>query len=161
MQSEPSPSNTITRRSGHPSARPSPRVDAPPMNPTQETERSSGAMARQAGAVVIVGMQIAVPRAAAMTRSTSSGFMGVSNGSLPGSLDSARGKTDEDSGRASPLPAQAVVVGNVLDVVRPLQARVRHTEEIEERLGVAHHGVPRLARVLVRLPTEQPDHVED
>src|SRR5207247_2512100 len=80
MQREPSPSRTITRRSGQPRARPSPSVDAPPMKPTQETERSSGAMSRQPGAVVMVWMQMALPRAAAMTRSTSSGFMGSPSG---------------------------------------------------------------------------------
>ena len=48
------------------------------MKPTQVTERSSGAMVRQAGAVVMVGTQIASPRWAAITRSTSSGFIAIS-----------------------------------------------------------------------------------
>ena len=47
------------------------------MNPTQPMDRSSGAMVRHEGDVVMVGMQIAVPRLAAMTFSTSSGFMAV------------------------------------------------------------------------------------
>jgi len=34
------------------------------MNPTQPTERSSGAIWRHAGPVVMVGTQIALPRAA-------------------------------------------------------------------------------------------------
>src|SRR5262249_59912357 len=98
MQSEQSPSNTITRRSGHPSARPRPSVDAPPMKPTQETDRSSGAIVRHAGAVVMVGMQIAVPRAAAIILSTSSGFIDVS-------MALARGEPDEQGGGATALPA--------------------------------------------------------
>jgi hypothetical protein len=46
------------------------------MNPTQATERSSAAILRHAGAVVMVGMQMAVPRASAITRSAASGFIG-------------------------------------------------------------------------------------
>ncbi len=38
-------------------------AEAPPMKPTQPTERSSGAILRQAGPVVMVGTQMAVPRA--------------------------------------------------------------------------------------------------
>ena len=38
-----------------------------PMKPTQPTERSSGAMVRHAGEVVMVGTQMASPRAAATT----------------------------------------------------------------------------------------------
>src|SRR5206468_611293 len=43
MRSEPSPSKTITRRSGRASASPSPSDEAPPMKPTHVTEGSSGA----------------------------------------------------------------------------------------------------------------------
>jgi hypothetical protein len=47
------------------------------MKPVQPTERSSGAIVRQAGEVVMVGTQIASPRAAAIARRTSSGFMAI------------------------------------------------------------------------------------
>src|SRR5262249_2157324 len=156
MQSDPSPSNTITRRSGHPSASPSPSVDAPPMNPTHAIDRSSGAIVRQAGAVVMVGMQMAVPRLAAMILSTSSGFIGSVMRSLL-----ARGEPDEHGGGTATLTAFLVVLGNARDVVRALEPRVRHTEQIEQRLGIAHHRVPGLPWVLVALAAQQPDHVED
>src|SRR5439155_3032357 len=68
----------------------------------------------------------------------------------------ARREADADGGGTAALPAQAVVVGDELDVVGPLQSRVRHAEEIEQRLGVADHAVPRLARVPVLLAAEQP-----
>ena len=48
------------------------------MKPTQPTDRSSGAILRQAGAVVMVGTQMAVPRAAmpgAVSRLIVSGFI--------------------------------------------------------------------------------------
>ena len=54
MQSDPSPSNTMTRRSGFPSASPSPSVDAPPMKPMQPIDRSSGAIVRHEGALSLV-----------------------------------------------------------------------------------------------------------
>ena len=47
------------------------------MKPTQPIERSSGARERQAGEVVIVGTQIASPRAAAIARRISSGFIAI------------------------------------------------------------------------------------
>jgi len=47
------------------------------MKPTQPIERSSGARVRQAGEVVIVGTQIALPRAAAIARRMSSGLMAI------------------------------------------------------------------------------------
>jgi hypothetical protein len=47
------------------------------MKPAQVADRSSGAMVRQAGAVVMVGMQTAVPRFAAISVSTSSGFIAI------------------------------------------------------------------------------------
>jgi hypothetical protein len=67
ISSEPSPSKTTTRRSGRARARPSPSDEAPPMKPTQPTDRSSGAMLRHAGDVVIVGTQMASPRSPAMS----------------------------------------------------------------------------------------------
>ena len=77
IKSEPSPSKTITRRLGIASASPRPSDEAPPMKPTQPIERSSGARERQAGEVVIVGTQIASPRAAAIARRISSGFIAI------------------------------------------------------------------------------------
>jgi len=65
------------RRFGIASASPSPSDEAPPMKPTQPIDRSSGAMVRQAGEVVMVGTQIALPRAPAIARSTSSGLMAI------------------------------------------------------------------------------------
>ena len=47
------------------------------MKPTQPIERSSGASVRQAGDVVIVGTQIALPRAAAIALRMSSGLMAI------------------------------------------------------------------------------------
>ncbi len=55
------------------------------MKPTHPTDRSSGAMVRQAGEVVMVGTQMALPRPAAMTRSTSSGFMGFFSAAISSS----------------------------------------------------------------------------
>src|SRR6185503_8443931 len=108
MSSEPSPSNTITRRSGRASARPRPSDEAPPMKPTQPTDRSSGASSRHAGDVVIVGTQMALPRAAWMIFRTSSGFIAMSDGLQP----------DQHGGGTAALPAQAVVLGDEMDVVR-------------------------------------------
>ena len=48
------------------------------MKPTQVTDRSLGAMLRQAGAVVMVGTTMASPRSAAIMRRTSSGFSIIS-----------------------------------------------------------------------------------
>src|SRR5687768_2399667 len=114
ISSEPSPSNTITRRSGRASARPRPSDEAPPMKPTQPTDRSSGASSRQAGDVVMVGTQIALPRPPWITFRTSSGFIAMSDGLQP----------DQHGGGATPLPAQAVVLGDQVDVVGPFHASV-------------------------------------
>src|SRR5262245_48194274 len=121
------------------------------MKPTQPMERSSGAMVRQAGAVVMVGTQMASPRAAAIARRTSSGFMAMSDG-----LNS-----DQDRRRAAALPAQPVVLGNQVDVVRALDAGMGDAEGVEQWLAVAHHGVTGLVEVLVPFTTEQADHIED
>jgi hypothetical protein len=68
------------------------------MKPTQDTDRSSGAMVRQAGAVVMVGTQMALPRSAAMARSTSSGFMGF----FSAAISSSPGRRARRQGRAVP-----------------------------------------------------------
>src|SRR5215510_14574242 len=150
IRSEPSPSNTITRRSGRASARPAPIADAPPMKPTQPTERSSAAMSRHAGDVVMVGMQMALPRAAWIAFSASSGLMAMSD----------RLEPDQHRRRTLALAAQPVVLGNEVHVVGALQRRVGHAEGVEQRLGEADHRVARLARRLVLLAAQQPDHVE-
>src|SRR5499426_4630672 len=150
IRSEPSPSNTITRRSGRASASPAPMADAPPMKPMQPTERSSGAMSRHAGEVVMVGMQMALPRAAWIAFSASSGLMAMSDRLQP----------DQHRRWALALAAQPVILGNEVHVVRTLQRRVRDAEGVEQWLGEADHRVARFTRGLVLLAAEQPDHVE-
>src|SRR5262245_42233180 len=149
MSSEPSPSKTITRRSGRARARPSPMDEAPPMKPVQVTERSPGARARQAGAGVMVGTQMASPRAAMMIFSTSSGFMAMS----------ARLQADQHGGGAPPLAAQAVVLGNEVDVVGSLHERMRHAKGVEKGFAVANHRVERIPGGLVLHAAGEPDHV--
>src|SRR5215467_2902780 len=106
----------------------------------------------------MVGTQMAVPRASAMIFSTSSGFMGslISRFSV-----SDRGQADENGGGTAALATQAVVCGNVVDVVGPFEARVRHAEHVEQRLAEANHGLARLERILVLLAAQEADHVED
>src|SRR5204862_157423 len=67
-------------------------LGAPPMKPTHPTDWSSGASVRHAGAVVIVGTHSASPRAAAIARSASSGFMAITR----------------SPGRRAPRPAPGV-----------------------------------------------------
>src|SRR5581483_5117776 len=121
ISSEPSPSNTSTRRSGRASARPSPSDDAPPMKPTQATDRLSGAIVRQAGAVVMVGTQMALPAAAAMARSASSGLIATSD----------RLQAHQHRRRPAPLAAQAEVPGDQGEVLGPLQPGVGDPEGIQ------------------------------
>ena len=64
ISSEPSPSKTSIPALGTGQGQPAPIAEAPPMNPMQPTERSSGAISRHAGEVVMVGTQMALPRAA-------------------------------------------------------------------------------------------------
>ncbi len=99
----------------------------------------------------MVGTQMAVPRAAVIRFRISSGFIGHARGL----------QADEHRGRALALAAQPVVLGDQVHVVRPFQPRVRHAEDVEQRLGEADHGVPRVLRVLVLLAAQQTDHVED
>src|SRR5262245_50691508 len=120
------------------------------MKPTQPAERSSGAISRQAGDVVMVGTQIALPRLSAITFRTS--WASWPSGGL---------QADQDGRGAFALAAQAVVLGDAVDVVGPLQAGVRDREGVEERLREAHHRVPRLLRVLVLLTAQETDHVEE
>ena len=148
---------------GRARARPSPMEEAPPMKPTQPTERSSGAMVRHAGEEVMVPTQMASPCAAAITWSTSSGFIGwscASESRAPWRL--ARGQADEQRRGAAPRPAHAVVLGDELHVVRPLEARVRHAEHVEQRLARSAPSSACDSRgSLSASRLEEPDHVED
>src|SRR5262245_24700728 len=69
-------------------------------------------------------------------------------------------QADEEGRRPAPLPGEPVVLGDQVDVVRPLEPRVGYREGVEERLAEPDHGVARLARVLVLLPAQEPDEVQ-
>src|SRR5262245_51823783 len=131
MRHAPSPAGTRTPGSGRASASARPSEEAPPMNPTQVTERSSGARRRHAGAVVIVGTTMAAPRLAATIRRTSSGFIAV-----PAGATSAGLQPDEDRGRPAARPAQTVVLGNEVNVVRALEPGMGDPEGVEQGLAV-------------------------
>src|SRR5262249_29787885 len=77
------------------------------------------------------------------------------------SSPSRRLQTDEHGRRTATLLRQPEVFGNEPHVVWPLEPRVRHAEEVQQRLAIAHHGVAGLAGLLVPLALEQADHVKD